>query len=371
MGHEVHVASRGGGPNLDRMLAAGVVWHRLSNSRKKNPRVLFGVFRFVRAFVIFVKLLRLIRKLQPDIVQTVLAPMDMLGGAAALLTRSPWVMRECSSAVLYTARRRYSIRFAFGRLADAVVSNSKHGSDYWRPARRGRALYVIPSAVTDTATSNSGKAVALADRPDENVVLYAGRIDLSKNVEGLIAALARIAGEVRFIAIVCGEGSHSRRAQRLASKLGIADRVVFAGYVDNLAALMKRADAFVTLSRCEGCPNVVLEAMACGTPLVVSEIPAHREILDDSMALLVKLDEPIEIAEAIKIALTDKAAARGRATAASTKAAERPTLEVAAQLYESAYLDVIDSRKSSQPEQKSWIERPRLSESSRSSSKLA
>ena len=194
--------------------------------------------------------------------------------------------------------------------------------------------------------------------PDENLVLCAGRIDLSKNVEGLIAALARTAGEVRFIAIVCGEGSHSRRVQRMARKLGIADRVVFAGYVDNLAAMMKRADAFVTLSRCEGCPNVVLEAMACGTPLVVSDTPAHREILDDRTALLVKLDEPIEAGEAIKIALTDKAAARGRAAAASAKAAQRPSLEVAAQLYERAYLDVIDARKLRRREQKSWIERP-------------
>ncbi len=52
-------------------------------------------------------------------------------------------------------------------------------------------------------------------------------------------------------------------------------------------ALMKKASVFVSLSAYEGCPNTVMEAMACGCPIIVSDIPEHREILDEQSALFV------------------------------------------------------------------------------------
>ena len=91
-------------------------------------------------------------------------------------------------------------------------------------------------------------------------------MDAGKNVEGVIAALARVAAEVQFVALMCGDGPSRPHLERMTRELGIADRVVFRGYVDNLWDLMSGADAFVSLSRFEGCPNVVLEAMACGCP---------------------------------------------------------------------------------------------------------
>lgn len=328
-GHEVHLASRRGGPNLERMSDAGVVWHRLGGLGNRDP-------------VIFFKLVGLIRRLRPDVVQTILTPMDILGGAAALLTRTRWVLRESSSAPLYASGLRYRLRTALGLLSDAVVSNSAGGYDYWRAARGGSPLRVIPNAVPvdEIAASDSARAGGFAFDPDAKVVLYAGRMDEGKNVEGLIAALARVADEAPFAAVVCGDGPRRGRAERLARELGVADRVVFTGYVSNLWDLMKRADAFVSLSRFEGCPNVVLEAMACGCPLVVSDIPAHREILDERGALFVNPDSPEEAARALKATLLRGDAARRRARAARAGAAA-PTAEDVARLYEQLYLSLF------------------------------
>ena len=328
-GHEVHLASRRGGPNLERMLAAGVVWHRLGGLCNRDP-------------VIFFKLVGLIRKLRPDVVQTILTPMDILGGAAALLTRTRWVLRESSSAPLYAAGLRHRLRTALGRLADAVVSNSAGGYDYWRPAREGRPLCVIPNAVPldEIEASDPARADGFAFGPGEKVVLYAGRMDEGKNVENVITALARIADDVPFAAVVCGDGPRRRRAERLARELGVAHRVVFTGYVSNLWDLMKRADALVSLSRFEGCPNVVLEAMACGCPLVVSDIPAHREILDERGALFVDPDSPEEAARALKATLLYGDSARRRAGAARARAAEQ-TVEASARLYEQTYMNLL------------------------------
>jgi len=345
-GHDVHVASRASGPNLERIHAAGAVWHCLGKHDIGNSGKYASRIRSMGAALVALwKLVALIRKIRPDIVQTILAPMDILGGSAALLTRTPWVLKESSAAILYTNYRRYWLRFAFGTLADALISNSAHGREYWRKAHIENHLYVIPNAVPieeiQAAKSNHD---SFNFRPDDKVVLYAGRIDIGKNVEGLISALAQIRDLVRFKAVICGDGTRRRDVETMAEHFGIANRVLFTGYVDHLWELMNSADAFVSLSRCEGSPNVVLEAMACECPLVISDIPGHREILDDQDALFVKLDEPAETARAILATLTDVAAARARANLAFAKVASRPSLEAAANLYEKAYTRILEER---------------------------
>jgi glycosyltransferase involved in cell wall biosynthesis len=335
-GHEVHVASSRGGPNLARMESAGVKWHRLGGACNRDP-------------VIFFRLRRLMRRLRPDVVQTILTPMDILGGAAALMTRTRWVLRESSSAPLYTAGWRNRLRFSLGRIADAVVSNSAGGDAYWRSAPGAQVLRVIPNAIPFDEIARAEPARADGFGADEKVVLYAGRMDAGKNVESLIAALARVAGEMPFVAVMCGDGPRRPHLERMARSLGVAHCIVFKGYVDNLWELMKRADVLVSLSRVEGCPNVVLEAMACGCPLVVSDIPAHREMLDEHSARFADPDDVLKAAADIKAILSYGDAARARA--ARERAAGRP-VETTARRYEQLYLSLLgeacDSRRGAQ-----------------------
>ena len=335
-GHEVHVASARAGANLARLESAGVRWHRLGGVCSRDP-------------LIFFRLLRLMRRLRPDVVQTILAPMDIVGGAAALLTRTRWVLRESSSAPLYASGWRSRLRLSLGRMADAVVSNSAGGDAYWRSTPGATALRVIPNALPLDEIAKADPARADGFGPGEKVVLYAGRMDAGKNVESLIAALARAAREASFVAVMCGDGPRRPQLERTARARGVADRVVFKGYVDNLWDLMKRADVFVTLSRVEGCPNVVLEAMACGCPLVVSDIPAHRELLDERSARFVDADDTARAAADIKEILSRGDASR--ASAARRRAAGRP-VEATARRYEQLYLSLYgeecDSRRGAQ-----------------------
>ena len=102
---------------------------------------------------------------------------------------------------------------------------------------------------------------------------------------------------------------------------------------------MKRAQAFVSLSWREGQPNAVQEAMASGCPLVLSDIPGHREIADEGCALLVPPDSPEAVARALRAVLDDPGAARERAVRARARvqALSIPTL---ASRYEAVYRDV-------------------------------
>lgn len=329
MGHEIHVASLRGGPHLERLKAAGVVWHQVGRFSNHDPLILL-------------RLIGLIRELKPDVVQTSLAQMDILGGIAALMTRTRWVLRESSFAPLYRKGWKNRLRFALGRRADAVVSNSVRGAAYWRSARVADTLHVIPNAVSldEIARTRADQLTGITSSHTEKIVLYAGRMDAGKNVESLIVALSRLTDEVSFITILCGDGPLRPRLERLAEELGLARRLIFTGYVTNLWALMKRADVFVSLSKFEGCPNVVMEAMASGCPLVVSDIPAHREILDERTACFVPSTEPEAVAEAIKATLKSDSASHNRARAAQAQAAGW-TIKKMAQLYERLYLSLL------------------------------
>ena len=151
---------------------------------------------------------------------------------------------------------------------------------------------------------------------DEPVVLIAGRLSAEKNVETIVRAL-RLVADVRPVrGIVCGDGPLGERVSGLISELGLVDEVRTVGYVSGPWSLMKRANVLVSVSFFEGSPNVVLEAMACGCPLIVSEIPAHRELLDDGMAIFVDPTRTRDVADAIASVLNDPVGAAKRAQAA-------------------------------------------------------
>jgi putative peptidoglycan lipid II flippase len=327
IGHEVHVASSRGGPNLERLKSAGVHWHDLGGASNSDP-------------IIFVRLIKLMRRLRPDIVQTILAPMDIIGGAAALLTRTPWILKESSSARLYDDGLRHKVRPALGRHADGIISNSTGGDAYWLSVRSANSRYVIRNAIpfSDIDEATPGLTPEVNRRNGEKVVLFAGRLDEGKNVQNLILGLAQIA-DVPFIAVVCGDGPLRQQLENLAKKSSIAHRVVFTGHVSNIWTLMKGADALVSLSRFEGCPNVVIEAMACGCPLVLSDIPAHREVLNGYGASFVDPDNPAEVGRTIKAVLMERNGHRGRAKTALSNAPEW-RVEQVAQLYADVYRDI-------------------------------
>jgi glycosyltransferase involved in cell wall biosynthesis len=149
----------------------------------------------------------------------------------------------------------------------------------------------------------------------------------------LLRAFARVRSARPARLVILGEGSQLRALQSLASELGIGDDVLFPGFVSNPFAYMARARAFVLSSAWEGFGNVLVEAMACGCPVISTDCPSGpAEILEGGRyGSLVPVGDPTPMAEAILETLEsgpDVSALRKRADCFSDRAAARSYAEL-------------------------------------------
>lgn len=140
------------------------------------------------------------------------------------------------------------------------------------------------------------------------VVFTVGRIEDAKDVPTLLRAFERVHAvrpDARLV--VAGTGSRLEALRRRAAASRSADAVTFTGYVENAYAAMAAADLFVLSSRHEGLPTVLLEALACGTPVVSTDCPSGpREILSNGeLGPLVPVGDDEALAEAILETLAD------------------------------------------------------------------
>jgi glycosyltransferase involved in cell wall biosynthesis len=209
------------------------------------------------------------------------------------------------------------------------------GRDYWRE-KTGAPIHVIPNIVPAAQIESAPAEVPGA--PDGEIILFAGRLAAEKNVEALLEALPEVLERCPATAVFCGEGPARTALESTAVSLGIAARTRFVGAVPNVWSWMKRASVVVSPTVFEGDPNVVLEAIAAGTPLVVSDIVSHRALLNETMAWLVDPRSPRAIAAALHAALSDRGEARNRAQKARAAIASRSPEEIAAR-----YVDVFGS----------------------------
>ena len=336
LGWEVHVALFRRGPNWDRLESSGAVVHELTAVSGYDPRLYAQVARVVAA-------------VDPHVIQTWLFSMQVAGGLAAAALQTPWVFSERSSAPAYQSSTGDLVRIAVARTADAIVSNSAAGDAYWAD-RIGTDVrrYVIPNGLPldEIGAESPASMDTITVSDDTPLILFAGRFAPEKNLDLLLPALGHVFAQRMGRAVLCGDGPLRQGFADWIMARGLGDRIAIRGYTTNLWALMKRATVVASPSLFEGAPNVVLEAMACGTPLIVSDIEAHRRLLDDSSAVFVSPDSVDALTSAILTVLNDGDAAQARARVARGLA-DRYALPAIARRYAEVYHDVIDRRPAS------------------------
>ncbi len=209
------------------------------------------------------------------------------------------------------------------RGADMLVAISEGvAAGYRRLLGGGDATIVtIANPIDLAAVARGAEAVpepAWTDAAGLPLVLACGKLKPQKDFATLIRATALLSRRRPVRLAILGEGEERQRLLDLARELGLADRLFMPGFVANPFAWMARASVFVLSSRFEGSSNVLLEALACGCPIVATDCPSGpRELLAEGRyGRLVPVGDPEALAEAIGASLDaprDSARLRARA----------------------------------------------------------
>ncbi|TQE98272.1 MAG: glycosyltransferase family 4 protein [Spiribacter salinus] len=207
---------------------------------------------------------------------------------------------------------RWSLRLVNNFVAVSQYTKERFLS--WAPLRSEQG-HVVPNCIDRSPYGPGPKRTDLLARyglHDRTILLTLGRLSADEQYKGhdeVLDLLPELSLEVPDIAyLICGDGDDRPRLQAKAECLGIADRVVFAGYVpeEDKPEYLRLADAFVMPGRGEGFGIVYLEALACGIPVVASAADASQEaVLHGRMGQVVDPDNPDSVKAGILAALKE------------------------------------------------------------------
>lgn len=273
-----------------------------------------------------------LRSRRPDALLAGIWPMTVLGIAAARFSgiNCRVVVSDHSILSLQYAKwgriqnrfLRASIAIGYPR-ADARVGVSRGVAD--DVAALGRlnreTVEVIHNPIKAPSTENvAGTAAADAawSAGAGKRLLTVGKFKTVKNHVLLLRAFSRLCETTDAQLMLLGEGAMRAELEQVAAAEGIADRVLMPGFVADPAPYYRSADLFVLSSDFEGFGNVIVEALACGTPVVSTDCPSGpREILEDGKhGVLVPVGDEEALAAAMEQALVmehDPDALRARA----------------------------------------------------------
>jgi glycosyltransferase involved in cell wall biosynthesis len=262
---------------------------------------------------------RVIAALAPAVVASLGIPSLNLATLVAVRTllrgqRPKVILREASVPSMArhdpsrSNRIAYRVLRYFYRYADRIITQTD-------AARRELAQnFSIPETKISVMRLNAVIPPSLLPRLEQwdgesgrerDLILSVGRLSREKDHRTLLRAMTLIPPERPWRLAILGDGPERTALQAVARSYGLADRVEFAGYVTDVFSWMMRASILVLSSIYEGLPCVIMEALACGTPVVSTDCPhGPREILEGGRyGTLTPVGDPVAMATAIVAAL--------------------------------------------------------------------
>jgi glycosyltransferase involved in cell wall biosynthesis len=294
---------------------------------------------------------RYLKRRRPELIVSFLSYFSVLSAAraAAVGARVVFNQQTPMSAFLTDAdyhwrqpwhRRAFSIVTRIGyRFADAIVTTSVGVADdlVTRFAVARDRIHVVHNPVDSDAILAA--AAEPLDRDvqaqwDRPVLVAAGRLADAKNYPLLVDAMRVLRQRVPARLFILGDGERAEAIRARIASCGLGDAIVLCGFQKNPWKFIGRADAFVLTSRYEGFGNVIVEALACGVPVVATASAGTREIVRAGTdGLLVEQHEPEAVAAALQRVLCDPAF-RSRLAEGARDSARRFALPAIASAYD-------------------------------------
>jgi glycosyltransferase involved in cell wall biosynthesis len=207
------------------------------------------------------------------------------------------------------------------------------------------AVEVVENGIgpIDEITGNHLRADILEFASQGFTICAVGRLSTEKGIELLLSVVATVIEEGTDVRLVLlGDGELRSFLQKRSEELGLGDRILLAGYVDNARRYLPFFSALVIPSVKEGLPMVLLEAMAAGTPIVATRVGGMPEVLEHGRAgILTEPGDNDGLKEALVAIIRDVQGAKTRAILAKERVRENYSSCAMAEKYERIYRKLL------------------------------
>lgn len=253
-------------------------------------------FKCTRTLTSLPRLVSYLKSEKPDAILSTLDHANAVAIIASFLAgRSNKIVVRVANNI--SARKGYSrnirgwltlflIKYVYSQATNVIAISQGIADDlvksYGVPRDKVKTIY-NPAIMLDVLCKAEEKASHPWLYPGQlPVILGVGRLTTQKDFASLIQAFAIVVQQYSSRLIILGEGEERKKLESIVENLKLETQVSLPGFVDNPFAYMRRASVFVFSSRWEGFGNVLVEAMACGTPVVSTDCPSGpSEILED------------------------------------------------------------------------------------------
>jgi N-acetylgalactosamine-N,N'-diacetylbacillosaminyl-diphospho-undecaprenol 4-alpha-N-acetylgalactosaminyltransferase len=265
------------------------------------------------------KLARLIDKIKPDKVLSFLWSVNLIALSAGMISRHHPQIFVSERTLPSESVLRYRFSYIRGLLIKiiypgaskiAAVSRNVKNDLIERFGVPAEKIAVIYNSI-DLEKIRSAMKEEIDLKPP--FLISAGGLNPTKNFEFQIRAFVKLkAARPGLKLVILGEGALRQKLEELIKELKLDGSVLMPGYVGNPHKYFSRASCFILSSHFEGFPNVVPEAMACGTPVVLADqLLGARELVEDRVTGLVYArDNPDSLVSSVEALLNDPALAR-------------------------------------------------------------
>lgn len=325
------------------------------------------VFRFVRAVF---KIRRIINKENPDVILSFLNRVNICVALANLISRGDarLILSEHTTSSVQLAQEShigstklqrimaYAASRTIGFLmkvfyprADRIVAVSEGVKmdlvkNFGLPREKIEVIYNYVNIARVQRLARQEVTEHSWFSYDTPIIICVGHLTGGKGQRYLLEAFKTVRQQLSCRLLLLGEGPKEKDLIRLAADLQIPEDVAFLGFQTNPFKFMARAKVFVLPSLYEGFPNILLEAMACGTPVVSTDCPSGpNEIIENGVTgILVPMKDAEALASALLTLLENEDLARSM-SAAALKGIERYSVKHLARRYSELFRTVTST----------------------------
>ncbi len=269
------------------------------------------------------KIATYLKKEKPDIFVSVFTRFTILSILASIISRSKTriiIIEHASSSYFYLIVHNYFLSLfsffvlpflikIFYRKASAIICVSEGiANDLLRVVNLPNLIKIVYNPIIND------QIYSLCQEPVQHdwfldkkypVIIAAGRLTKAKDYPNLLMAFKLVVQNKPAHLVILGEGEERKKLEDLTKKLEISENIAFLGFQKNPYKYMAKSSVFVLSSLREGIPTVIIEAMACGVPVVSTDCASGlREIIENrENGFLVPVSDPQKLADAILILL--------------------------------------------------------------------